>query len=119
MKKRITVTGAVIVFSATVRAADPADVFPRMDVDQSGSVSQEEYLSYYMQVFRRLDKNGDGLLATDEFPSKAAFSRCDRDGDGKLSISEYTGLYSGQFTRKDADRNGSLSPSELGSVSGS
>lgn len=115
MKKQMIKTSVAIVCAATVCAAEPPDLFSKMDSDRSGDLSHEEYLAHYMRVFEQLDKNGDRLLAPDEFHSKASFSRCDRDGDGKLSISEYTELYSGQFSRKDTDRSGGLSPSEMAS----
>jgi Ca2+-binding EF-hand superfamily protein len=50
-------------------------------------------------MFKRLDKNSDGKLTSDEFvgkqtgekadKAKARFAKLDKDGDGSLTLDEY------------------------------
>ena len=38
----------------------------RMDTDEDGSVSKEEFMAYMEKKFAKKDKNGDGVLSADE-----------------------------------------------------
>ena len=42
-------------------------------------------------LFKRLDKNGDGFISSDELPSERRpnLKRIDTDGDGKISLKEH------------------------------
>jgi len=40
-------------------------------------------------VFRRYDRNGDGLVTSAEFPLPKIFAKFDRDGDGVITYAEY------------------------------
>ncbi|MBS0213791.1 MAG: EF-hand domain-containing protein [Proteobacteria bacterium] len=73
-----------------------------MDTDHDGRVSREEYVTYMMHTFDRLDANHDGVLEGDELPPgakpvtraqyrrnlEAAFARMDRNHDGYLDARE-------------------------------
>ena len=45
---------------------DKSRIFERLDVDQDGSVSQEESLNAWTGWFKRLDTNADNVVTTDE-----------------------------------------------------
>ncbi len=42
--------------------------FARLDKDQNGQVTKEEYVGLYLAGFDRKDKYNDRLLTADEFP---------------------------------------------------
>ena len=44
--------------------------FKKMDTDESGSVSKDEFMAYMEKKFERKDKNGDGELTRDEMKCK-------------------------------------------------
>ena len=81
------------------------DYLQRMDTDQDGLVSLAEYQAWMGYAFTRMDRDGDGVLASDELPGgkgapvslethrarlAARFRRQDRDGDGYLDAAELT-----------------------------
>lgn len=47
-------------------------------------------------LFKRLDKNGDGFISSDELPEerRANLKRIDTDGDGKISLKEHLAVFS-------------------------
>jgi len=75
----------------------------RMDTDRNGTVSLAEYQQWMGYAFARMDRNGDGVLATDELPGgrgtpvtreahlrslAEAFARQDGNHDGRLDLKE-------------------------------
>lgn len=46
-------------------------------------------------LFKRLDKNGDGFISSDELPEdrRANLKRIDTDGDGKISLKEHLAVF--------------------------
>ncbi|MBX3727302.1 MAG: EF-hand domain-containing protein [Xanthomonadales bacterium] len=81
----------------------PAAYLARMDLDGNGVVDLAEYRDYMSRGFRRMDRNGDGILEDDELPVPDArvvrlqvlldalehsFRRLDRNGDGVLDARE-------------------------------
>lgn len=58
---------------------DPAEMFKKLDKDNNGSISKEEYMASPMaqkdtakaeESFGKRDKNGDGSLSLEEFAPK-------------------------------------------------
>ena len=96
-------------------------MFPKMDADKDGSVSSDEFLKFYQDVFTRKDANSDKFLTDGEHPA-SSLRAMDADKDGKVSPAEWDTLFSRQFKRMDADANGKLAaqgltlPGHLGSV---
>ena len=88
-------------------------MFLRMDVNADKKVTREELLGLWTDVFRRQDRDRDGMLNVTEFGSPRAFKQMDTDRDGKATLSEYTKLYSDQFDGLDKDRNGVLTTDEM------
>lgn len=86
---------------AQVRAS--SDYLQRMDSNRDGRVSLAEYQAWMGYAFARMDRDGDGLLASAELPGgrgqpvslaahreslAAAFRRQDRNHDGALDSRE-------------------------------
>lgn len=76
----------------------------RMDRDQDGRVSLEEYQAWMSYAFERMDRNRDGTLTADELPG----------GRGKaISLAEHRQTLAERFRRQDLDRSGFLDAREL------
>ncbi|MDV3467231.1 EF-hand domain-containing protein [Stenotrophomonas sp. C3(2023)] len=105
--RRTLVRGAVplllLPFATVAQVTDTASYLQRMDTDGDGRVSEAEYLAWMLYAFDQLDRNGDGVLTSDELPGGkgrpitraqqrqtlvARFHRQDADGDGYLSARE-------------------------------
>jgi Ca2+-binding EF-hand superfamily protein len=82
----------------------PADYLARMDRDHDGRVSRAEYVDYLSAGFRRLDRNGDGLLTPDELPG----------GRGRaVPLTQWQATLGRQFDKLDRDHDGYLDAREL------
>lgn len=81
----------------------PAEYLERMDLDGDGRISLAEYRDYMSRGFRRMDRDGNGILEGDELPVpgarpvylndhldalRRAFERQDLNGDGYLDARE-------------------------------
>lgn len=81
------------------------DYLRRMDADADGRIGLAEFQDYMSRGFRDMDRNGDGVLETDELPVSGVrprhlddllvdlarqFSRLDQNGDGYLGLGELT-----------------------------
>lgn len=64
--------------------------------------------------FARLDKNEDGFVSKDEFPAQRAarFVELDTDRNGKLSRSEIVEGALKRFDALDTDKDGQVTPQE-------
>jgi len=92
--KKTVVAAAAAAALVSVSSAEvlPADMFRRMDVNNDGAVTREEYINLFIPQFARKDADKDGFLSPEEFgPPPAAFKRADKDGDGRLSYEEFIG----------------------------
>ncbi len=79
------------------RDAFQADLFKALDADHNGQLSAAEFSKAWetaktqmkTAAFKKLDKNGDGLLTKDEFPPYVAkMSAMDANGDGTVTHDE-------------------------------
>ncbi|SHH93475.1 EF-hand domain-containing protein [Marivita hallyeonensis] len=101
-----------------------AEMFQRLDADNNGSVSAEEFAAG-ADRFARADANGDGLLTAAELSAlgqdraeqRAArmIERLDSNGDGALSKAEIDARRdpARMFERLDANDDGVVSEEEF------
>ena len=92
------------VFVSGARAQSQADFVARMDGDGDHRVSQVEYVEYMSYAFRRMDANGDGVLATNEQLVPNA---------KPLTLAEHQANLAAQFRRQDANGDHYLDAKEL------
>ena len=81
-----------------------SDYLARMDVDGDGRVGLLEYQDWMSYAFDAMDRNRDGVLATEELPG----------GRGQPVIREtHRARLAETFKRQDVNRDGFLSAKEL------
>jgi Ca2+-binding EF-hand superfamily protein len=77
--------------------------------DQSGDQSDPNNAWAQMaeRSFAKLDRNGDGVLNTDEMPEdlRADLRRWDRDGNGVIDPNEYKAYFIARMEQRSADYN--------------
>ena len=106
MPRRVAPLLALALFAPMAAAqapGSPAEYLSRMDLDGDGRISLAEYRDYMSRGFRRMDRDGNGILEGDEhavpgsrpvpLPElmtnlQRAFARQDRNGDGFLDSAE-------------------------------
>lgn len=100
---------ALLVASATATLADPQTekAFGRMDADDSGAISSEEFVQARTNwAMKQGKKQG---LSDSEIEAKVAksqkwapkgFEKADLDGDGELSMEEFAEMRSKQQKKK-------------------
>jgi len=87
-------------------AFDPV-MFARMDTNEDGQVSREEFIGLRKSEFARKDKNGDGNLDRSEH-KHASFERADANKDDKLTEDEYLSIFDRHFNAHDRNKDGVL-----------
>ena len=62
----------------------------KMDIDEDGSITLEEFNSNTLSRFKLMDDNGDGILSKKEFltPINERFEKMDLNSDGVLKRKE-------------------------------
>jgi Ca2+-binding EF-hand superfamily protein len=101
----------------------------RIDTDKSGAVSLEEFASVGLGKMIAADKDGDGILSTDEISAEmeaerkrrreeAMMKRLDVNGDGSITVVELQDRMNKQFAVLDRNSDGSLSTEELRKMRG-
>lgn len=96
----------------------------RYDVNGDQIISSEEISQKRDKVFGKMDLNQDGIVSMDEFIHidelkrqpiiTARFGKLDSDRDGVVSKAEYRN-YLGSFKQFDQDGNGQITSAELDS----
>ncbi len=75
----------------------PAEMFAKIDADNSGTITKEEFLTYLRknavgnmeERFKQMDKNGNGVIDKDEFKGPAEmFAKIDADNSGTITKEE-------------------------------
>ena len=80
----------------------------KMDTDEDGSITLEEFNSKTLSRFSLMDDNGDGMLSEKEFltPSSSRFERMDLNSDGVLKRKEIRKALKQLRTREDNSLKG-------------
>ncbi len=123
------------------RLGGPGEMFKRMDGDNDGNITKEEFFTAgrfedlpeekRAKLFSRLDRDGDGVVSREEIRgmrkdaeerARQEFSELDKDKDGGLDFEEFSGgnffkkLPVGKrreiFTRMDANGDGRITPED-------
>jgi hypothetical protein len=92
------------VFVSGAHAQTQADFVARMDADGDRRVSLPEYTEYMSYAFRRMDRNGDGVLD----PGEQLVPNAKR-----LTLAEHQANLAAMFHRQDVDHDGFLDAREL------
>ncbi|MDH3716985.1 MAG: EF-hand domain-containing protein [Planctomycetota bacterium] len=105
MKKIVYAAIGFFLLTGTVLAdSENEATFKIMDTDEDGKVTLEEFQAFYKEVFKKKDKNGDGVLDEEEFANPDAFEFTDKNKDGKIDPAEDEALRAHHF--KKLDQNG-------------
>lgn len=90
---------------AQAQVVDTAGYLERMDSDGDGRVSLDEYLAWMTYAFKRMDRDGNGVLEGAELPG----------GKGPpVALDGYRARLADRFNRQDANGDGFLDAGELG-----
>ena len=90
--------------AASAQVQRTSEYLSKMDTDGDGKVSLLEYQDWMSYAFDAMDRNRDGVLATDEQPG----------GRGKpVSRSEHRTRLAERFSKQDLNRDKFLSAREL------
>jgi hypothetical protein len=83
----------------------------QLDTNNDGGVSQEEYQTFMIAAFARLDSNGDGVLVQSEVAevlTPEQFAAVDANGDGRVSREEFMNQVMRDFSTADRGGDGHL-----------
>ncbi|MEY2161889.1 EF-hand domain-containing protein [Rhodanobacter denitrificans] len=96
---------ALLLAASATLAQDTRSAYLQMfDSDGDGRVSEAEYVAYMSRGFQAMDRNGDGILETDELPG----------GRGRpITLREYQDNLRRQFHKLDRHHRGYLDAQEL------
>jgi len=90
--------------SAALAQETRAQYLQLFDRDGDGRVSEAEYLAYMSRGFQAMDRNGDGILETDELHA----------GRGRpITLTGFQDNLRSQFHKLDRNRDGYLNAREL------
>ena len=122
---------AGVVTTLQVQAHGPSYSYKRFiqffDQNHDGIVTLEEFNKGSILRYKKMDKNGDGIISKAEFDSYYAnsklsrreqkFKKVDTNNDGKLSFDEYLEIkkrkYKRRFDRMDANKDGFITLAEI------
>jgi len=94
-------------------AATAAQKHQRMDTDQDGKISRDEWKGP-ADMFDKIDKNHDGYITSDERPRGRRFdmNQMDANHDGQISKDEWKGRPQ-MFDRLDTNHDGFITKEEM------
>lgn len=111
---------ALVILAATPSAAQtgrgPSKAFAAADADGDGRVTRAEFVAHRTAQFDKMDRDGDGVVASDDFAriakrrpeARARIERmiagADGDGDGRLTRAELAAAPVRVFDRADTNR---------------
>lgn len=124
MKRQMLTAALSLLAGATLTACADAQqgaMLDRADANRDGRISRSEYQAARLDMFDRLDRNGDGWIDwQDEFRRSRAREAqerlvrvADRDGDGAVSRPEYAATPMVLFDRADTNGDDWLDAREI------
>ena len=128
MNKRLVIL-VVAAFSALPAAAGPsgsvnlANLLTSADTNEDGSITRQEFIAERASLFPKVDKDSSGGLSESEFIAvlnerlrsfaSVAFRKVDTDGNGVISQDEWNNSPTRAFDKADKNGDGILSADEL------
>ena len=70
----LLLSGSSLAFGEDKPKPEPEEVFKKLDKDGDGKVSLAEFTTYEERTFERMDKNGDGVITRDEMTSRRSYA---------------------------------------------
>ncbi|MEL6828789.1 MAG: hypothetical protein AAFO63_01500 [Pseudomonadota bacterium] len=116
--------------AAEAQSADRASMIERADTNQDGDIAWSEVTAMRSQAFAQLDRNGDGVINTQDSPPRAFAGRFnealervqadfDSDRDGEITQDEMFNAPAPMFEAGDTDGNGVLTAQEMAALQSS
>jgi Ca2+-binding EF-hand superfamily protein len=111
MKKKLVTSLTLVLFlfnfSLLFARETPKSMFAKMDTNQDGKVSKEEFMTFHLEFakkaqdarFNRLDTNGDGMISREEFSA--------------ITVKEARAMGNLKFRFVDLNRDGVLTQDEV------
>ncbi len=128
----VAIAGAGFVFAGSMAAAQQmhdgkhhrGQRFERLDANNDGSLSSEEFLAGATGRFDKADANSDGVLTEDELVERIMrrkaerraarmMKRMDYNGDGKVTKDEIESRAKKRFALMDGNDDGKIEKSEM------
>ncbi len=117
---------ALLVSATAAEAGSRGHMFDRMDRDQDGLITGQEFAMAREHMFERVDEDGDGYLTREEIAMRRGghsddrrsehalrrFDRIDGDHDERISKQEFVAGAGRWLHRADADGDGAVSREE-------
>lgn len=91
-------------------------IVERMDRDNDGQVSLEEYRNTMMRRFHAADRNADGALQSNEVPPEWVVVPAADLADGRVTLDEFSDELPAGFNAFDSSGDGRLDNAELNSL---
>lgn len=116
--------------TAIAQMPDRSEMIARADTNQDGDIAWSEVTAMRSQSFDQLDRNGDGVINTDDSPPRAFAGRFnealervqadfDSDRDGEITQEEMLNAPAPMFEAGDTDGNGVLTAQEMAALQSS
>jgi len=127
MKRLLPILALALAAALPVQAAPPTpadldDLLLSADIDGDGLVTKEEFLELRAAMFPALDTDASGSVSQSELEavlndriqrfSSKAFRKIDADGDGAVSQKEWAGGPARGFDLADKNKDGVLNEAE-------
>jgi Ca2+-binding EF-hand superfamily protein len=92
--------------------------FKKIDTNNDGKISKQEYIAAVIKTFNKYDKNKDGFLTKDEIKAirkidiQKFLEEVDKNKDGKVSQEEFVKAAENRFKLLDKNKDGFIDQQE-------
>jgi len=123
--RKIIMMGLAVMMIFTVgcnptdRAEKKAERLKKLDKNQDGQLTMEEWLTPHKEKFKKLDTDNSGYVSKDEMKatkksgSGRAYKKMDSNTDDKVTLEEWLSRGERKFHRIDKNKDGFLAEDEL------